>query len=152
MQVIRTVCICQDLNLSPLVLYQSKLPLCHDKGCSGLKFFLFSSELHQVTYRSWTKMCVLCFSFDFLCKLFSCSKSMMLNKFVTDIFSVSRPVFEIKTITQNFAAKWCYKRFYCVAHGHFTLPRHLSCDYCSFRLKIIGMATDLTGTLYIFFI
>ena len=80
----------------------------------------------------------------FVHKIFSCSKSMMLNKFVIDFFSVSQIVFEIKTLTQNFSARWSCKWFHCVAHGHFTRFRHHFYDCISFRLEIIGVAMDLS--------
>ena len=95
---------------------------------------------------------VLFYCVIFVRKMFSCSKSMMLNNFVIDFFLVSCTVFEIKTLTQNFTARWRCKWFHCVvAHGHFTIPRHQFYDYSFFRLEIIGVATDFSGhTVYIY--
>ena len=124
--------------------------MCHDKGCSGLWPFPFSSAIRQVTNygRCATKMCILCFSFtSFLCARYFlvvnrwCWISLSLT-----FFPVSRIVFEVKTLTQNFSARW----FYCVAHGLFTRPRHHFYDYSSFCLEIIRVAKDFsTHTVYI---
>ena len=85
----------------------------------------------------------------FVRKMFFCSKSIMLNNFVIVIFLVSCTVFEIKTLTQNFAARWRCEWFHCVAHDHFTILKHHFHDYSSFRLEIIGVATDFSGhTVY----
>ena len=46
-------------------------------------------------------------------------------------------LFEIKTLTQNFATWWLCKWFHCVAHGHFTIPRQHFYGCGSFRLEII---------------
>ena len=70
---------------------------------------------------------------------------MMLNKFVIDFFLVCRTIFEIKTLVQNFAARWRCKWFHCVAHDHFTIPRYHFYSYIAFRLEIIGVATDFSG-------
>ena len=93
---------------------------------------------------------VLFYCVIFVHKMFTCSKSMMLNNFVIDFFPVSCTVFEIKTLTQNFdTGKHC-KWFHCLAHGHFTIPRHHFYKYSSFRLEIIRVAMDLSGhTVYI---
>ena len=86
----------------------------------------------------------------FVCKMLSCSKSMMLNKFVIDFFPVTHTIFEIKTLTRNFAARWCCKWFHCVAHGHFTRPRHHFYDYSSFHLEIVEVATNFSGHIVYF--
>ena len=87
----------------------------------------------------------------FVRKTFSCGKSMILNKFVIDFFPVSRTVFEIKTLIQNFSARWSCKRFHCVAQSHFNRSRHHFYDYSYFHLKIIGVATDFSGhTVYMY--
>ena len=78
----------------------------------------------------------------FVRKVFSCSKRMMLNNFVIDFFPIPYTAFEIKTLTQNFAARWRCKGFHCVARGHFTIHRYHFYDYSSFRSEIIGVATD----------
>ena len=54
---------------------------------------------------------------------------MMLNNFVCDFFPISCTGFEIKTLTLNFAARWCCKRFHCVTPDHFTIARHYFYDY-----------------------
>ena len=93
-----------------------------------------------------TNMCfVLFICVIFVRKIFSCSKLMMLNNFDNDFFPLSCTVFELKTLTQNFAARWRCKGFHCVAHGHFTMPRYHFHDDSSFRSKIFGVATDFRG-------
>ncbi|GBN74735.1 hypothetical protein AVEN_261084-1 [Araneus ventricosus] len=62
-----------------------------------------------------------------------CNKSMMLNNFVMDIFPVFCTVFEIRTLTPNFAARWRCKRFPCVTHGNFTIPIPHFYEYSSRR-------------------
>ena len=75
---------------------------------------------------------------------------MMLNKFVTDFFPVSRIVLEIKTLTVNFSARWSCKWFHCVTHRQFTRPKHHFYDYSSFRFEIIGLVTYFSGhTIYV---
>ena len=93
---------------------------------------------------------VLFYCIIFVLKMFSCSKTIMLNKFVIHLFPISCIIFEIKTLTQNFAARWHCKRFQCVAHGHFTLTRHYFYNYSSFLLEIKGWQRTLAGTLYIY--
>ena len=111
---------------------------------------LFCFLLHYVRLQLWelrnkNEHFVLFIYIIFVRKIFSCSKSMMLNKFVIDFFPVTQTIFEIKMLTLNFAARWCCKWFHCVAHGHFTRPRHHFYDYSSFHLEIIGVATDFSG-------
>ena len=77
-------------------------------------------------------------------KIFSCSKSMMLNKIVINFFLRISHRYEIKTLTPNFSTRWSCKRFDCVGHVHFTRPRLLFSDYSSIRLEIIALATDFS--------
>ena len=90
----------------------------------------------------WSNKCVL---YDFHLCYFLCffyCKLMLLNKFIVAFFLVSHNILEIKTLTQNFATRWCCKWFHCVVHDHFAIPKHLFYDYSSFCLEMIVVATD----------
>ena len=108
------------------------------------KLFSIIDSLQENILRNKNVHFVLFIYIIFVRKIFSCSKSMKLNKFVTDFCLVSRTIFEIKTLTQNFSGRWSWKRFHCVAHGHITRPKHHFYDYSFFRLEIIGVATDIS--------
>ncbi|GBO23370.1 hypothetical protein AVEN_207565-1 [Araneus ventricosus] len=80
-------------------------------------------------------------------KVSSVTKSMMLNN--CDLLPVYRTVFEIRRLTLNFAARWCCKRFPCVGHVNFTIPRPHFYDYSSCLSEIIDVTTDFSGdTVY----
>ena len=134
------------------------LLLLHDKWCSLLCLFLFSSTLNQVITMGAALQKYAFYAFHlhhFVGKIFFsfCSISMKLNKIIIGFFPVSRTIFVIKTLSQKFATRWCCKWFHCVAHGHFTILGHKFYNYSSFHLEIIGVATDFSGhTIYNLFI
>ena len=64
--------------------------------------------------------------------------------YLLEFFPLSGIVFEIKTLNENFATMWSCNFFYCATHDQFTIPRHHFYDCNSFRLEIIGVATDFS--------
>ncbi|GBM39313.1 hypothetical protein AVEN_171392-1 [Araneus ventricosus] len=111
--------------------------------------FLFSSALCRVTIlgvANQTNMHLAPSLFNItVWKVSSLTKSMMLNNFVIDFSPVYSTIFEIRTLTPNFADRWRCKRLSCVAHGNFTYPSAHFYDYSSCRSEIIGVTTDLSG-------
>ena len=85
----------------------------------------------------------------FVRKIFFCNILMMLNNFMIDFFPVSCTVFEIKTVTPNFATRWCCQLFPCIAHGNFTIPRPNFYDLALAVQKLLGWQRTLADTLYI---
>ena len=73
--------------------------------CDLFSFLLRYVRLQLWELRNKNVHFVLFIYITFVHKIFSCSKSMMLNKFVIDFFPISCTVFEIKTLTQNFSAR-----------------------------------------------
>ena len=139
MQVIRTAC----LSYCTKARYHCAT-IRHALGCE-----LSSFHPHYVRLQLW-ELCkknvwfVLFTCIIFLFKMLSYRKMMMLNKFIHDFFFVSRTVLEIKTLTQNFSARWNCRQFHCVAHDNFTRPTQHFYDYSFFHLEIIWVVTDFS--------
>ncbi|GBN02182.1 hypothetical protein AVEN_173491-1 [Araneus ventricosus] len=100
-------------NVSPAMLYnvqrelQSHVEMCivaeghhfeHDRWMSLISGKCSFVQRDQTNVRFVLFICTI-----FVRKMFFCNKSMMLKNFVIDFFPVFRTVFEIRTLTTNFA-------------------------------------------------